>query len=252
MYHKLNADSILATLERLRDRIRERFPQRGVTRVCDELLDVARRSTAEAARLTRPDWRIRAGVAATIALGGAGSLFLFGLILGMDRGADDMSGFVQGLEAFFNIVVLSSLAVAFLITIEQRHKRRRALRALYELRSLSHVIDMHQLAKAPNVALGVILARPTPSSPKRDLSPAELIRYLDYCTEMLAIIGKLAALYAQNLRDPVTIATVNEIEELTSDLSRKIWQKLIIMHRDVGEADGVAGDLVKVLTKTER
>ena len=33
----------------------------------------------------------------------------------------------------------------------------------------------------------------------------ELSRYLDYCSEMLSLTAKLAALYAQNLPDPVII-----------------------------------------------
>ena len=34
------------------------------------------------------------------------------------------------------------------------------------------------------------------------MSEFELMRYLDYCSEMLSLTGKLAALYMQNMRDP--------------------------------------------------
>jgi hypothetical protein len=34
------------------------------------------------------------------------------------------------------------------------------------------------------------------------MSPFELTRYLDYCSEMLSLTSKLAAVYAQNLPDP--------------------------------------------------
>ena len=57
----------------------------------------------------------------------------------------------------------------------------------------------------------------------------ELTRYLDYCAEMLALIGKLAALYAEHTRDGVVIDAVNDIENLTSNLGRKIWQKITII-----------------------
>jgi hypothetical protein len=57
----------------------------------------------------------------------------------------------------------------------------------------------------------------------------ELQRYLDYCSEATAIISKVAALYAQSLEDDVVIRAVNEIEVLCTGLSRKIWQKLIIL-----------------------
>ncbi|MET0336210.1 MAG: hypothetical protein ABW063_00460, partial [Caulobacter sp.] len=58
-----------------------------------------------------------------------------------------------------------------------------------------------------------------------------LMRYLDYCSEMLSLTGKLAALYMQNMRDPVIIEAVNEIEDLTTSLSRKIWQKIMILNQ---------------------
>lgn len=46
---------------------------------------------------------------------------------------------------------------------------------------------------------------------------------------MLALIGKAAALYAQHLADPVVLASVNEIEQLATNLSQKIWQKITIV-----------------------
>jgi hypothetical protein len=57
----------------------------------------------------------------------------------------------------------------------------------------------------------------------------ELTRYLDYCSEMLALTGKLATLYAQSLPDQVVIDAVNDIEILTANLSGKIWQKITIL-----------------------
>jgi hypothetical protein len=57
----------------------------------------------------------------------------------------------------------------------------------------------------------------------------ELSRYLDYCAEMLALIAKLGALYAARIRDRDVMVAVTEVEELTSDLGRKIWQKIMIL-----------------------
>ena len=61
------------------------------------------------------------------------------------------------------------------------------------------------------------------------MTPFELTRYLDYCSEMLSLTSKLAAVYAQNLPDPVVIDAVNEVESLTTNLSQKIWQKITIL-----------------------
>jgi hypothetical protein len=46
---------------------------------------------------------------------------------------------------------------------------------------------------------------------------------------MLSIVSKLAALYAQDSRDPVVLESVVGIQELTGTLSNKIWQKLVIL-----------------------
>ena len=64
---------------------------------------------------------------------------------------------------------------------------------------------------------------------------SELIRYLDYCSEMLSLIGKIAALYVQKFDDPVALVAVNEVEELTTSLSRKIWQKIMILNAFTAE-----------------
>jgi hypothetical protein len=58
----------------------------------------------------------------------------------------------------------------------------------------------------------------------------ELSRYLDYCTEMLSLCGKVAALYVQNFEDSDSVSAVNDLEDLTSGLTRKIWQKIMIIH----------------------
>jgi hypothetical protein len=55
------------------------------------------------------------------------------------------------------------VAIYFLLTVESRVKRRTALRALHELRSIAHVIDMHQLTKDPEQLLSPAMS--TASSP---------------------------------------------------------------------------------------
>jgi hypothetical protein len=46
---------------------------------------------------------------------------------------------------------------------------------------------------------------------------------------MLSITGKVAALFAQSVNDEVVIEAVNDIEQLGSNLSRKIWQKITLI-----------------------
>jgi hypothetical protein len=56
---------------------------------------------------------------------------------------------------------------------------------------------------------------------------------------MLSITGKIAALYIQDFDDDVALAAVNEVENLTTGLSRKIWQKLMIVFA-MGPETGIA------------
>lgn len=165
------------------------------------------------------------GVIVLVVLGIAAQAAAF-KFLRVDNGALSAPEIVQGLEAAVNLFILFGGAVWFLLTLEERLKRRRVLDALHRLRSLAHVIDMHQLTKDPTIVLD---GRQTPASPARTMSQFELTRYLDYCSEMLALIGKLAALYAEKMRDGVVIDAVNDIENLTTSLGRKIWQKITII-----------------------
>jgi hypothetical protein len=48
---------------------------------------------------------------------------------------------------------------------------------------------------------------------------------------MLSLVGKVAALYAVDFEDEVVLAAVNDVENLTTGLSRKIWQKIVILYR---------------------
>ena len=49
---------------------------------------------------------------------------------------------------------------------------------------------------------------------------------------MLSLTGKVAALYVQHFDDPTLLATVSEIEQLTTGLCRKIWQKIMILQEN--------------------
>jgi hypothetical protein len=163
-------------------------------------------------------------------------VFLFvGTILPIDRisGTHDALQSVQGIEASINTVILAVLGLLALIRTEERIKRKRVFRQLHGLRSLIHVIDMHQLTKDP-AALSINF-KPTSHSPARITNAADLARYLDYCSEMLSITGKIAALFAQSVNDAVVIDGVNDIENLASNLSRKIWQKITLIEAPHGQ-----------------
>jgi hypothetical protein len=226
-YRDLDPDRIVATIEILSQRIGERFPAAGLQKVCRELASVARESRTRSDKIGSPNLPLRLVVGLIF----AGSLWLLWQIIPLidftRTSADNVYTVLQGVEATMNILVLMGAAIFFLVRIEDRVKRERALEALNNLRSIIHVIDMHQLTKDPSVLLAS--AAPTASSPARVLSQPELMRYLDYCSEMLSLSAKVAALYGQSLPDPVVVDAVSDIERLTSNLSQKIWQKIMLI-----------------------
>jgi hypothetical protein len=223
----LDAQKVIETIGTLQRRISERFPGAGLATVCGELLAVARESSARARRIGRRHILLRLMVFA-LSVTGIGLFIWILRQVDFSRTATESAYTVfQGMEALANLVVLMGAALVFLITIEQRLKRRRALRALHELRAIVHVIDMHQLTKDPSTV--VMVGGNTPSSPARTLKPYELSRYLDYCSEMMSLAAKVAVLFAQSFPDPVVTEAVSDIERIASGLSQKIWQKIMIL-----------------------
>lgn len=226
-YRSLDSVKTVETIEALKLRITERFPSSGLSEVCEELCAIASESKDKSELIGKPDIALRVGVYFIISI----SLFLLAYSISLTEinfGHLNVSDVAQLAESVVNDMVFIGVAIFFLITVEVRLKRTRVLEALHELRAISHVIDMHQLTKDPSKILKN--ATSTASSPSGKLSAFELIRYLDYCSEMLALTGKLSALYAQKFNDSVVLAAVNELETLTSGLSRKIWQKIVILH----------------------
>lgn len=235
-YTELDLGQILDTLRVLQHRIAERFPGSGLSRVAAQLYRIAEDTGAVVQRARRPNRLVRAAVAAAVALfiALAGSLFLVVRSLQVD--VEGVSALLQAIEAAAQDLIFLSVAVYFLFTVEGRVKRRVALRELHRLRSIVHIVDMHQLTKDPENLLTPGMS--TASSPKRALTRFELSRYLDYCTELLSLSSKLAALHVQYVNDPVVLNAVNDIETLAANLSNKIWQKIVILDTALPAAPG--------------
>ena len=136
-------------------------------------------------------------------------------------------------ESVINDLVFAAIAVVFLWAFPERLERRTLLRLLHRLRSLAHVIDMHQLSKDPEQVSPAYT--PTARASRHGLDAEQLHHYLDYCSEMLSLTAKTAALCAEHSTDAVVLETISTIETLTTDLSNKIWQKISLCpaHDDV-------------------
>src|SRR5439155_25774365 len=198
------------------------FPGSGLSKVVAELQSVAEETMARTRWIQSPHLLLRLA-AAVLSL----AIVALAILMVVHSGQfqfSDYTNFIQALEASISSVVFIGAAILFFVSWENRIKRRRALKAIHELRALAHIIDMHQLTKDPESYF-------TPQQTtvlKRSMTPFELNRYLDYCSEALALISKIAALYVQDFPDAVVLDAVDDMEDLTAGFSRKIWQKLTI------------------------
>lgn len=226
MYRTLRPEKITETIEALGRRISDRFPGSGLWKVCNDLVVLSRQTSDKIAEVSRPHWGLRF-VLGLVQLATLAGLLILAQFASSLRASDELSDFLQGFDAAVSLAIFVGGAAFFVWTLESRWKRDRALKALHELRALVHVIDMHQLTKDPSM-LG---AARVSSSPERNMTPFELMRYLDYCSEMLSLTAKLAALFAEKISDPVVVDTVGDIERLTSALSAKIWQKISMVQQ---------------------
>ena len=237
-YQSIDPDKVVSTIDLLQRRIDERFSESGLSQVCGQLLGVAQNMKQRAEWIARPvRWlRVTAfSVCILIVVLTLLAFFFYGfnekeMQLNPTKKQKSFAAFVTVMEAGINDVVLIGAAFFFLLTFETRYKRKRALKALHELRSIAHIIDMHQLTKDPHrITDRRKFYVPRPLSPKMEMDGFHLRRYLDYCSEMLALTGKIAAVYVQAFDDGVAIASASELETLTSGLSQKIWQKIQIL-----------------------
>ena len=224
---------IVNTIELLNKRIEERFPDAGLKDVCTNVLKLAKNMESRADWIGKPVVWLRlvtwlVVVAVIVLMVGP---FVWALLNQADESikALGLSDLIQLMEAGINDVLLVGAAIFFLLTTETRYKRKRALEALHEIRSIAHVIDMHQLTKDPHRILNGDQYQNTSLSPKMEMTRFELHRYLDYCSEMLALLDKIAAVYVQEFDDSVALASAAEIDTLTTGLSSKIWQKIGIL-----------------------
>ena len=222
----LRPGPVIETIGRLVARIFERFGDCGLYRVCAQLHAIAKVDTRRAISIGRSYMWLRALVFATIAAGIAVLGWMLSLIDFTNAAADNVSSIAQGIEAAANLTVLTGAAMLSLLKLEKRLKRRRALAALHELRSIVHVIDMHQLTKDPSK---FTVRANTPSSPPLVLNEFQMTRYLDYCSEMLSLTSKVAVLFGQSLDDRAVAEVVSDIERVSAGLSQKIWQKIMIL-----------------------
>lgn len=224
----LNAEAIIRTIRRLENRIADRFPKSGLRSVCNQFLSFSENCTENINWIKKPNIPLRALSYLIITLGIGGVIYSVNYVE-LKIKSNTIGDIITISEAIFNDIILLGAAIYFMTSIELRVKRRKAIKALNKLRALVHVIDMHQLTKDPH---HLKIQQDTANSPKRSMNKFELERYLDYCSEAAALVGKVAALYSESFPDEVVVNAVKDIESLSTGLSSKIWQKLMVLDNE--------------------
>lgn len=225
----LDADAVREVVVELEARIAARFPTRGLRQVAVDLANLidavedGAHSTQGRVRVARVASRmvmvlILAGTLVALVLAAKDAIF------NDDGEITNSLDVLPLIETLINDVVFAGIAVFFLYSFPERVQRGRLLNLLHQLRSTAHIIDMHQLTKDPEQLKRSFV--PSAASKPLELNRDEMERYLDYCSELLALVGKTAALCAEESRDDVVLDTVSTIETLCVGISRKIWQKI--------------------------
>lgn len=237
-YERLEADAVLATAQRLQGRIQARFPDRNLSRVAEQLVTVATDLDQAVAR-TLPVRVVRvAGLVLIAALLVLAVISVVAVGVEMLGNGSDAVNWMSTVSTMISNLVYVGVAVLFLWVLPAQLERQRILGELHRLRSLAHVIDMHQLTKDPERFADAY--RPTSHSVQVGLSAIDMATYLDYCSELLSLVAKTAAVYAERTTDPAVLATISDIENLTNGMARKIWQKLGLLPGVGGGASNAA------------
>lgn len=239
MFERLQADKILATVRRLHARILQHFPEAGLTQVAAEFASLAEASPERIALLYRRNLALRALIVVLLAaIVGVAALFMTTWFADREHSlevARDVGGLIQAIESVLGAAFFLSAAIVSIVTLEKRHIRVRVVRAMQELRAMAHIVDLHQLQKDPE--LFVIERGPGEAREHAELSIGEMTRYLDFCTELLSLLGNVAVLYAQPSHDPTVHAAADDVQQLSGNLANKIWQKIMILDR-IAERSG--------------
>lgn len=221
-YRTLDPEKLVAAACKLADKVNRSFPSSGLGSLAREVSCLTRETIVRLTFIERPNWPLRIAVGVLVVLAVLGPL-IFSAMLQFRETVGSLGDFLEATDAGLQMVLLLGASIAFLVTLEGRIRRNRALAAIAEFRSMAHLVDMHQINKDPGID-----HRPIPSGVdlRTVRSDASLVLYLDHASDLLALIGKLAAYYGQHLRDRVVLDAVNEIENLTTGMSANLWQKI--------------------------
>lgn len=214
--HRLDPARIIETAENLAREVGEKLPGSSLAGLAVKLLHVAHATEERARRARRPIYAIR--VLSLLAIS-ASLLALWYLLRHIHARWEfgTITEVFEAADAGFNLLILLAGALWFLITIENRIKRRKALMYIEELREFLHVIDVTQLFYTP------LVYNPDPAAART--SATFDYTYFLFCTQMLAVISNLAPLYTRGAAGDSILRAASEVEMLANAITVKLLSK---------------------------
>jgi hypothetical protein len=214
----LAPDKLISTSAALTAWIDRDFNHAHLALVAANVHRLTQEAVVTAQRIRRPIWPLRIGIWGVVLAFVVGAVYQL-----VTHRLDEILHFLD--ETKGAALYLGAFLLAF-ITLEVRLKRRRALKAVNELRAVAHIVDMHQLAKDQNI-----------EEFRERTTPEKMESYLHACIALLALLSKIGQLYVEHFPDTVATQSVNDFEMITTGLSNKIWMKVLNLRRsDVGLA----------------
>jgi hypothetical protein len=220
--HRLDPERIIETAENLAKRIGQRMPGSGLSSLAMELAGIARATDQRALEARRPILAIRFASATAIGLSLLGLWYLVDDIHARWEFGTITEVF-EATDAGFNLLVILAGALWFLITLESRLKRKRALGSIEELREFIHVIDLTQLYYTPELY--------KPDDTISQNAWGFDYTYLLFCTQMIRVISNLAALYTRGAADDSVLRAASDVEMLTNAVTSKLLSKVETVRR---------------------
>jgi len=207
----LEAKKLIATTKELCSWINTEFPNAHLTNVANEVNLVAQEAVKKAENIRSANLWLRLGIG--LILGGTAIAFVHQLWV------HPLKEVLHFIDMTKGVGMYAIAFIIFLATLEIRWKRRNCILAVHELRSLAHIIDMHQLSKDP------VIEKFRRNSQEQFRNKVE--SYLHACIALLALVSKIGQLYIDYFPDPTATSAVNDFEETANGLAMKIWSKLI-------------------------
>lgn len=214
--YQLEPSRIIETAENLAKRIEKSIPGSTLAGLASGLVQIARKTDQRVREASQPIVAIRIASVIAVGVGLVGLVYLMRHIhIRWELGT--VTELFEAADAGFNILVILAGALWFFITLETRLKRKKALESIQELREFMHVVDATQLHYTP----AMYQHDDASSGHGRQFDHT----YLLYCSQMLGIIGNLAALYTRGAAGDSIMRAAADVESFATALTGKLYNK---------------------------